>query len=263
MRPHLVVVAVLAAGCQQTGTRDGAVPPPRTSATTATTVTPGAPSAPSAPVPPPPDAPAQSGPAISLPAPAPVDVPADLAAAPAWVARRLTTGQIRSRARFETMTLQRLGTRALLSIVEQTADTSLRDPSYLGPWSPPTTEHVLGSIDAAGTQLTWTGRHAWTWVCSSAKVAAARATAVRTRSNGHRECGDKGRWVPPATRGVAVLSCAFAEADDPGDAEGEAHDRVVFAPAPGVEYVWVNDDCVVQGGGYRSIAKDSALARAR
>jgi len=39
--------------------------------------------------------------------------------------------------------------------------------------------------------------------------------------------------------------------------------HVAFAPAPGVEWLYVNDDCVMQGGGFRWIAKDGAIASER
>jgi hypothetical protein len=34
-------------------------------------------------------------------------------------------------------------------------------------------------------------------------------------------------------------------------------------PAPAIEYLWVNDDCSMQGGGYRDVPKDGSIASPR
>ena len=35
-------------------------------------------------------------------------------------------------------------------------------------------------------------------------------------------------------------------------------DEIAFALSPGIEHLFVNDDCL-QGGGYRQVAKDRAI----
>ena len=65
--------------------------------------------------------------------------------------------------------------------------------------------------------------------------------------------GDPGKFAPAATKKVEVLSCKHPDFDAP----------MIFGRAPGIEYLHVNDDCNMQGGGYRAIAADGSVAPVR
>jgi hypothetical protein len=86
--------------------------------------------------------------------------------------------------------------------------------------------------------------------CTQHAVDAARAGAVRVPPPNRPPdgpCGDPGAWDPPATSSIHALVCDAGVAGPDGDDD----DRLVFADPPGVEYVFVNDGCVLRGGGLR------------
>jgi hypothetical protein len=60
-------------------------------------------------------------------------------------------------------------------------------------------------------------------------------------------------WRPRATQTIDVLRC---EASDRtlNDHGQFGSTTLQLAPLPGVESVFVNDDCVLQGGGYRRMS---------
>jgi hypothetical protein len=97
--------------------------------------------------------------------------------------------------------------------------------------------------------------------CERKTLAVARANAVRGRTPKLRgeECGDTGRWVPGTTNRMQVLLCA----DNPPANEPNEWEKLAFAAAPGIEWLHVNDDCIIQGGGWRAVAADSAIAKLR
>jgi hypothetical protein len=66
----------------------------------------------------------------------------------------------------------------------------------------------------------------------------------------HSECSETGVWRPSATQTIDVLKCGASDRDVDhfGRFGGTA---LLLAPMPGVESVFVNSDCVLQGGGYR------------
>jgi hypothetical protein len=86
--------------------------------------------------------------------------------------------------------------------------------------------------------------------CTQRPVEAARAGAGRVpspdRHPGDR-CDHRGAWDPAATSSVQAVVCDAGVADPDGDDD----DRLVFADPPGLEYVSINDDCVLRGGGLR------------
>ncbi|MBL0213546.1 MAG: hypothetical protein IPQ07_06675 [Myxococcales bacterium] len=227
---------------------------------------------PDAPAPPPAPSPAKVGPAVAPPpadaaspdapgidaAPTIPPAPAALAAAPAWTARSLFTGAIRATSVHTLATLQRADGRAMLTLEAATAPTSFRDGA-IGPWSARTlTRRYLGAAtESAGvTTLELSdGTTPWTLTCKLTKVAVARAVAVRKRDPKLGGCeGDQGHWVPGQTSRAQVLVCG-----DPAD-EMEPGYAFVAAPAPPIEWVYVNDDCSMQGGGYRAIPADGSIA---
>lgn len=91
-----------------------------------------------------------------------------------------------------------------------------------------------------------------TWSCHDATLDVAVAKAVRVRKDPDLECGDTGAFSPATTEKVQVLLCT-----------DEDEVRYAFAEGPGVEWLYVNDDCVMQGGGFRRIADDLSIAAPR
>jgi hypothetical protein len=85
------------------------------------------------------------------------------------------------------------------------------------------------------------------------KVAAATATRKRQGKGGCE--GDTGRWVPAATRTMKITVC--------GDPTDELEPSFTFAPGNGVEWVYINDDCSMQGGGYRDVPNDGSIVSPR
>ena len=212
---------------------------------------------PAPPVPIPPK-PGMGPPIDAAPPPAdapPVDaapaIPADLAAAPAWSGRSFYTGHIRAKAVHSTATLQRVGDRALVTV--DIRETPLRlDGKPPPPFGPPVRRTFLGTFD--GKQLVYAdGGETITLPCTTQTVRVAAATAVRIRE-GKGGCeGDRGKWSPAKTRAQKALVC--------GDMSSELDPSYTFVepPAPAIEYLWVNDDCSMQGGGYRDVPPDGSI----
>ncbi|MBC7977796.1 MAG: hypothetical protein H7138_22685, partial [Myxococcales bacterium] len=67
----------------------------------------------------------------------------------------------------------------------------------------------------------------------------------------------RGVWRPAATQTIDVLACTAS--DRAGDINDVDHvgrfgsTAVVLASQPGVESVYINSDCLLQGGGYRRL----------
>lgn len=210
--------------------------------------------------------PAPSTPPAAPPGPTPLVIPASLARAPAQIGRVFHTGLIVRQSTLTTWTLRRDGGQALLTIDEQVSATRMSED--LGPWSAPTTRTFLGAAKTERTKTTFTlsdGTETRTLVCSPSAVSAAGATAVRRpgrRKPGQEECGDQGTWAPARRHLVNVLRCRDAAEDDTDDGESGDPD-LRFARAPGIEFLYVNDDCSMQGGGWRDIPKDGSVAPPR
>jgi len=169
-----------------------------------------------------------------------------------WVFRELGLGMIVSPRR-QTSILRRVGDRASLRVELDGAPMESGDTPAA--WSPVHRETFVGTshrdrertvfelVSARGTRLTLT--------CRADRLAVHRAGAnLVPDPEFHDECGNRGVWRPRATRTVAVLSCAASDRDL--DHYGQfGSTAMAFAPAPGVESLYINDDCIVQGGGYR------------
>ena len=186
----------------------------------------------------------------------PIDAPApdpELAAAPPSVFRFYSTGLVPTKTgpRLETWTLRHTGERGMVLVERMAPDGDA--------WKPASTTLYLGSATDDGKTLTLTLAAATdklALACKREKLAIAAATAVRKphKKGKYKECGgDPGRWVPDKTKSIEVLQCKHPDFDAP----------MPFAPAPGVEYLLVNDDCLMQGGGYRAIGNDAAIAPVR
>lgn len=217
--------------------------------------------APPAPAPVPPAKPAV-GPPIDAPAPpdalaidAPPPIPADLLAAPAWSGRSLYTGKIRAKAVHTRATLQRIGERALLTLEDREATLHLPDGA-MDPWGPPTKRTILATY--TDSKLAYTdGKDPVSLECAIKTVTVAGANAVRIRE-GKGGCeGDQGKWSPRATRRTKALVCS--------EMPSETDPSFTFVEPPGaeLEWVYVNDDCSMQGGGYRDVPKDGSIVSPR
>lgn len=174
-----------------------------------------------------------------------------------WVARTYHTGVILRSSDLATYRLTVRGQEASLVITEQRRQQHRRET---GAWEPVGERQLHGTVQRSGE------RHRFSFAeggeafdCQRGPVAVAPASAGRMPSPGadDDECGDTGVWSAPSVE-VDVLSCRPVKAPD---VAGDDY-RLVFAPPPGVEYLWVNDDCF-QGGGYRRIPADASIAPPR
>ncbi|MEO7093377.1 MAG: hypothetical protein ABI175_09010, partial [Polyangiales bacterium] len=173
-------------------------------------------------------------------------------------ARSLMTGQIRATSVLTFATLNRIDDRAMLTLEEQSASNHLGN-DRIDPWSEKAvTRRFMGSEVTANGVTTFDlfdGTDRFALACKPTKVAVAKATAVRKRDPKKESCsGDQGHWVPAQTTKVAALVCG-----DPGDEMAPGY--TFTAPdAPAIEWLYINDDCSMQGGGYRAIAADGSIA---
>lgn len=191
-----------------------------------------------------------------------------LATAPKWIGRRVTVGVGLIHQELETYTLQRdHDGHALLTVEIRRAPRPLSDGAEPANWTLVSSSKHAGTIDEQGNVVriaVASGGRAFDLTCKRATVAAARADAVRGRTPKWRgdDCEDPGRWVPAQTQPVDVIRCIPYDerADDPSH---EAWDKLAFAAAPGIESVYVHDDCVLRGGGWRLVPADGSIAKLR
>jgi hypothetical protein len=124
-------------------------------------------------------------------------------------------------------------------------------------WAVIDSQRYVGTATEVGDTLALdlTGDHERVKVtCHRGPVAVAAADAVRGPSaRGKEPCTDDGRFIPAATRTMTALLCTTEQFPE----------ALAFAPAPGIEYLYVNDDCDFNGGGYRAVAPDGRIARER
>lgn len=202
-----------------------------------------------------------------------VDVPTispELASAPAWIYRTFSTGMIRRGGeqphQLATYTLRRHDGRALLTLETKTAGSGGDGLGSIGPWSREPTKTYVGTVEGSGTALKLVlrqGSETLEMPCIAGKLAVAAAGAVRRPLlPSTNRCTDRGRWVPAATKQVDALRCSPFSKDEQS-LEPDRKERFVFAAEPGVEFLYVDDDCTMEGGGYRAIAKDGAIAKPR
>jgi hypothetical protein len=195
-----------------------------------------------------------------------ISAPEALVKAPKTVARRFLTGQISHDSTVETFTLQRVGDDALLTVESVRAE---NNGDKIGTWVKLSLVQYLGTATTEGDVITIKVSNkplSQDLTCKKEKIEVAAATAVRGRDPtwAGQECGDPGRWEPPATSKVEVLHCVPTPApSDSGPDEPAATDHLGFAPGPGVEWLYVNDDCVIQGGGWRKVGAKSSIAAVR
>lgn len=205
--------------------------------------------------------------ASAQPPPAPaatVTVPTELSAAPAWIGRNFDTGLIAREHTHVTQTLRRHGIRALLTIETRVAQGTMFE---IGPWKPATVKTYLGTAKDAKRVVTLDliniadATDTISMPCRKTTIAAATATAVRRATVSATECGDDGRFHPRTTKRLSVLRCLpfddkRFDLDD--SATWSSADHLAFAASPGIEWLYVNDDCL-QGGGWRQVPADGAI----
>ena len=211
------------------------------------------------------------------PAPTTTTIPDALANAPAVIFRRYYTGMI-AVPTVVTFTLRRHDHAALLVVEKQSGKrivrpgANRRDDFVIGNWTVVSTTRYLGTATDAGVlALTDLDKPATLQLtCKNRRMVVAGPDAVRRPGVPPRGgCeGETGRWVPAKTTRAELLYCYSAEpaSGAPEDSDWNAYGdymHVAFAPAPGVEWLYVNDDCIMQGGGFRWIAKDGAIASER
>ncbi len=191
-------------------------------------------------------------PATGQPAPPPAAaVPTELSAAPAWIGRQFSTGLIVREHTHITQTLRRHGLQAMLTIELRISKGMMAEPLV---WVAQPVKTFLGTAEEKAKVVTLRLTNVTdptdtiTLQCKITVVAAARPTAVRGPSPKADECGDEGRWSPATRKRVRVLGCD----------SGEDRAAIAFAPSPGIEWLFVNDDCL-QGGGYRQVPKDRSI----
>jgi hypothetical protein len=211
----------------------------------------------------------------SAPAPLSNTTPPPATAGGRWIARAFTTTQLplhggAAQNQLETLTLEWHGMNATLVIEERSADFT-RD-TEIGPWRAGRTRRLTGRVEMKGRVIAFDfrgdrgGEDAIAFPCVRDSIEAAAATAVRKPSPASEECGDTGRWVPAATTRISILRCRQIDADGsliPGDEEWDHYATLAFARGPGVEWLHVNDDCIMQGGGWRAVPTDGSIAAPR
>jgi hypothetical protein len=194
--------------------------------------------------------------------------------------RRFSTGMVRTSSSLTTYTLRRSGTQATLEEIDAVLNhgNQLAPDTYGKGWvesapklyAGPVVERGGGAFDLELTA----GGEELALVCKPAKVEAAAANATRTRSSKDMECGDRGAWRPGNLVAVDVIACrARPEGDEPPPPtdpdelswhrEEIKKSTLMFAAPPGLEYLYVNDDCRIQGGDLRLVAPNKAIAEVR
>jgi hypothetical protein len=194
------------------------------------------------------------------------------------VFRQLHAGLVRPTASVTTYTLRRERERITLEIRRAIAPT--RPEAPLSGWKDqaPTVYRGTASRHEAGLVLELSGDEDQLVLhCTRTTLAIAGADAVRTRTpgmydEGDEQCGDTGTWSPAATLQLPVLACREPgepreEPADPDDealaAEEALAAQLSFGEPPGIEYLHVNDDCDIQGGGLRRIPRDGSIFAVR
>jgi hypothetical protein len=181
------------------------------------------------------------------PPPSPVSAATSSPVVRTFVFRRFSTGKIVSRSKVWIWTLRVEGDDVRMSKRELSGPghESLTESAGPESWS----GHAKQERSGLTLELS-NSEERLTLSCKKATIAVASHDAVRVRDeNFDGECGNRGRWAPQAVHDVEALRCRYAD------------DTLAFVDAPGVEELEVNDDCVMQGRGFRAIAEDGAIAR--
>jgi hypothetical protein len=194
--------------------------------------------------------------------------------------RYVSVGLVNPRSSASTYRLFREGPRARIVLESQVHGGSM---SIQGGWVSDGGSTYVGSARDSGGALLLDvsdGATRLDLACSWKREQVAVATAVRVRTGPGGDCGDRGAWSPAATSAM-VFACSPVPATppvsspppptDPAEARWERavaaeqalRAQLSFGSGAGVEYLYVNDDCVMQGGGLRFIPPDRSIAEAR
>ncbi len=211
--------------------------------------------------------------------------PADLESTTGQVVlfRAVEVGAILRQSTASTYTLRRDKNRASIQVTERvlTGGDTLEDVAR---WARSGSRTYSGSARESGIGLELDlhdGADRLDLVCTRKSEPVAAATAVRVRTGPGGDCGDPGAWSPAATTTIEVLACKTRPAtpteapppppDDPDEARWEREvaaanalrAQLTFGGGTGIEYLYVNDDCVIQGGGLRFIPPDGSIGKVR
>ena len=97
--------------------------------------------------------------------------------------------------------------------------------------------------------------------CKASTLRVGGATAVLVPSKDNSECNSILEWSPRKTTKVPVLECTVEARDSDDD---PVIPRIVtFGPEPGIEAIAINDDCAMQGSGFRKIKSPATIAPSR
>ena len=169
-----------------------------------------------------------------------------------WVLRVFSTTTITLPAdRIQMFTLERRGATATLSIQE-----------YQQP-----VVHYTGRVEEAGGAITihlkYSSGVTEPWVrCTPNTLAVAGPTAKFVMYSAM--CPDLHGWEPQATSKVPVLDCKLFDKDgiQPRDYRWKSGRNLVFAPEPGIEWLYDEEECF-KTDGWREIPADGSIAPPR
>ena len=71
---------------------------------------------------------------------------------------------------------------------------------------------------------------------------------------------DPGRWSVATAKLEALVCTTFYPSDDEQPPVVDSTNNLAFAAASGVEWLWVADECVIEGGGWRRVPAKLTLA---
>ena len=180
--------------------------------------------------------------------------------------RQFSTGLTHTTSTLVTYKLERSGDRASLEVTSRSANHGMRDREKITGWSDGKTVVYSGTARESGGVLKLdlrAGDQTMVYECTRNEHPVAAADAVRGRSPGADECGDTGTWFPAATTKLSILGCREpaepeTEPAPPPETPDEAkwvkelaerealRTQLSFAAPPGLEYLYINDHCVIQ-----------------
>jgi hypothetical protein len=172
-------------------------------------------------------------------------LPAAKSSAHELIFRQYSAGHVLKNQKLTTFTLSFDGVRASLRTQPQTLKGSETGTEWL---SDPEETFVGTLIRADANSMTIdlaVKEGTMSLQCSRSSVQVARANAVRIPNPKFTdECGDEGIWFPAKTTKKSGWKC---------ESEGPLWLGLFLADPPGIEHLFVNDDCAMQGGGYRLV----------
>ena len=151
----------------------------------------------------------------------------------------------------ETFTLERRGAAATLTVQQD------QKPA----------ERYTGRVEETGGTLTihlkYPSGASVPWVRCTPNTLRVSVATAKVVMYGH-PCLDEYGWEPEDEARVSVLDCKLLDKDapEPADYRWKTGRNLVFAPAPGIEWVHVEDECL-KTDGWREIPADGSVVPAR